>query len=619
MAFPTIPTGTRVVTGLDTVGGATKTFPSLTGLTKNPGDLLIAICMNYDANSTNAEFSSWGAGFTEFADFATTTTSGIGLAHKWSTGIETGTFTVTTADSSTSDTAFFLLSIPGAHSVTPPEAGGYATAVDAAADPTSVNPANWDVEDTLWIAVTLSGEVSTTGSWTGVASAPTSYTDYAQTGLSADVAGAVEGAVAFRQLRASSEDAGVFSVDTSNARNASCLIAVRPNPEPTAIRQKGQSFPPGRGGGSLASFQITADSAVPTALKQRAMPRKPLAEALEPFPSGPTIFEQALTATVTTAASIVKQVGFAITATTATATAAIVKQVDKLVAATTVTSTATIQALKVAVANLTANATSTASIVRDVGKLVTATTVTATATIVKNVGKLITATTVTATASMVAIKVILLTMTATTVTATASIVRQVGKILEAPATSTASIVKGVGKLVTATTVTATASIVAIKTILLAMTATTVTATASIVRQVGFAITATATTTASIVKQVGKTITATTATAAASIVKQVGKLVTATATVTASFLRAIAFAITATATATASIVKSVTKTLTATASSTASMVADFVSGVVSFMLGFFDHPSPGGGDAGSPEATEYDKPTPGGGDDPGTPE
>ena len=238
MAFPTIPTvaAGRVLSVLSTdTSGGTVTSPSLSSLTKNSGDLLIAICIVYDGNSTNAEFSSWGGGFTEFVDQATTTTMGIGAAYKWSTGSETGTFTVAVAGGAAdSDAAFLLLSIPGAHATTPPEGGTIADGTSAAADPGSFNPAGWGAEDTLWIAVGGSGENSTTGSYTGVASAPTSYTSYADSGISADAVGGVEGAVAFRQLNAASEDVGAFSVDVSNARNSALIIAVRPIASQTA-------------------------------------------------------------------------------------------------------------------------------------------------------------------------------------------------------------------------------------------------------------------------------------------------------------------------------------------------------------------------------------------------
>ena len=232
MAFPTIPTvaAGRVLSVLSTdTSGGTVTSPNLSSLTKNSGDLLIAICIVYDGNSTNAEFSSWGGSFTEFVDQATTTTMGIGAAYKWSDGTETGTFTVAVAGGAAgSDAAFFLLSIPGAHATTPPEGGTIANGTAAAADPGSLSPAGWGTEDTLWIAVAGSGETSTTGSYTGVASAPANYTDYADSGISADAVGGVEGAVAFRQLNAASEDVGTFSVDVSNARNSALLIAVRP-------------------------------------------------------------------------------------------------------------------------------------------------------------------------------------------------------------------------------------------------------------------------------------------------------------------------------------------------------------------------------------------------------
>jgi hypothetical protein len=231
MAFPEIPTsgGGRILSVASTAGGATNTFPSLSSLTKNAGDLLIAIIVIYDGNSTNAEFSSWGASFTEFVDQAGTATMGIGAAYKWSDGTETGTFTVTSADSSTTDRQMILLSIPGAHASTPPAGGTMATGTSSAANPPDLNPADWDVEDTLWILIGGCGETSTTGSFTGIASTdPTNFTGRFETGISADAVGGVEAAVAFRQNAAASEAGSSWSVDTSNARNAALLIAVRP-------------------------------------------------------------------------------------------------------------------------------------------------------------------------------------------------------------------------------------------------------------------------------------------------------------------------------------------------------------------------------------------------------
>ncbi len=233
MAFPTIPTvaGGRVLTANQADTAGTRTFPDLSGLTKNAGDLLIAICVVYQSSAAaGAVFSGWSAGWTEFLDGGGTTSNmSIGVAYKWSTGSETGTISVTQAATITGHASMILLSIPGAHASTPPEGGAIAHGTTAAADPAALDPAGWDAEDALWIAVGASGMTSGTGSWTGVASAPANYTDFAATNTTDNsTVGQVEAAVAFRQLNASSENVGPFSVDTSNARNSAVVIAVRP-------------------------------------------------------------------------------------------------------------------------------------------------------------------------------------------------------------------------------------------------------------------------------------------------------------------------------------------------------------------------------------------------------
>jgi hypothetical protein len=239
VAFPTIPTvagGQVLFTNQDDTSG-TRTFPSLSSLTKSSGDLLIAIIAAYQ-NSSGAGapggtvFSSWGASFTEFCDQMTTnaSTMAIGAAYKVSDGTETGTFTVTQAATPTGNASMCLLAIPGAHQSTAPEAGTIADGTSAAADPGALNPAGWDAEDTLWISVVCSGMTSGTGSWTATGTtAPTSYTDRADSNHADDsTVGRTEIAVAFRQLNAASEDVGTAGVDLSNARNSALLIAVRP-------------------------------------------------------------------------------------------------------------------------------------------------------------------------------------------------------------------------------------------------------------------------------------------------------------------------------------------------------------------------------------------------------
>ena len=144
MTFPTIPTvaATRVLFTNQADASGTRTFPDLSSLTKNSGDLLIALVFGYqDAGSSGAIFSSWGGGFTEFSDQMTTSgsTMCVGAAYKWSTGSETGTFTVTQA-SPTGHASMCLLSIAGTHASTVPEAGTIANDTAAAADPGSFNP-----------------------------------------------------------------------------------------------------------------------------------------------------------------------------------------------------------------------------------------------------------------------------------------------------------------------------------------------------------------------------------------------------------------------------------------------------------------------------------------------
>lgn len=231
MAFPTIPTGGRVLTTVQANTTAARTFPNLSSLTKSAGDLLIAIIVAYQSTATaNAVWGTWGAGFTEFLDLSTTSSIAIGAAYKFASGSEAGTFTVTQAATITGHAAMIVMSIPGAHPSTPPEGGSYASGTSSAADPASFDPSGWDVEDTLWISVAGNGETGTGGTFGGITASPTNYSGDVITTISQDAVGGIQGAVGFRQNAAASEDAGTWSLDTSNARNATCTIAVRPTP-----------------------------------------------------------------------------------------------------------------------------------------------------------------------------------------------------------------------------------------------------------------------------------------------------------------------------------------------------------------------------------------------------
>lgn len=243
MAFPTIPTvaASRVLFSNQANATSPRTFTAgLTNLTKNSGDLLIAIVAGYSSSAASgAVFSSWTSGFTEASDQMTTVggTICIGVAYKWSDGTETGDFSVAQA-SALGHSSTCLLSIAGAHASTPPEVGTIADGVGAAADPGSFNPSGWDAEDTLWIGVAASGMTSGTGSWTATGTTyPTNYTGGADSNTTDNsTVGQTEIAVCFRQLNAASEDLGTFGVDTSNARNSALIIAVRPAPVTATLK-----------------------------------------------------------------------------------------------------------------------------------------------------------------------------------------------------------------------------------------------------------------------------------------------------------------------------------------------------------------------------------------------
>ena len=232
MAFPTIPTvgAGRVLTAVQANATSPRTFPSLTSLTKNAGDLLIGLIAAYETSGATPPFT-WGGSFTSFSN--TTAGAGItliGAAYKYSDGTETGTFTVTQAGTITGHAAMILLSIPGSHQTTTPRAGTLVQNAAAGADPASFDPSLWVNEETLWISVAASAETSLTGSFTGLSTAPTNYGNSALSSISADAIGGMQIGVAFRQLQATTEDVGAWTQDTSNARNSALVIAVRPAP-----------------------------------------------------------------------------------------------------------------------------------------------------------------------------------------------------------------------------------------------------------------------------------------------------------------------------------------------------------------------------------------------------
>jgi hypothetical protein len=240
VAFPTIPTAGngRLLTGTQADETATRTFPAFSGLTHANGDLLIAVVVAYRATgASNATFSGWSSSFTERLDVGTfnatdaSATMAIGVATKITAGGETGSLTVTQAATVDGDVAFFLMAITGWHGTTLPE---YQSAFNAAAvaNPAALAP-SWGAEDTLWIAVGGSGELTTTGSYTGMgAGTLTNYGNVVNLTATGDAQGKIDGAIGFRQNNTASEDVGTWATpDTSDARNCALVIAVRPAAE----------------------------------------------------------------------------------------------------------------------------------------------------------------------------------------------------------------------------------------------------------------------------------------------------------------------------------------------------------------------------------------------------
>lgn len=229
MTFPTIPTSaaTRVISVAQANTTATRTFPAMSGLTKNSGDLLIAICVSYGTSAAGS-FSGWDNGFTEIADVGSSGQMVIGAAWKISTGSETAAPTVTQGNTISGHAQMILMSIPGAHPTSAPEVTAGAFGSTTPANPASLSP-SWGSADTLWVNVIGNGRTSTSGTFTGVTGAPTNYTNLYDTGTSGGtVVGEVDAAVCFRQVTASAEDTGTATLDTSNARNVALTIAVRP-------------------------------------------------------------------------------------------------------------------------------------------------------------------------------------------------------------------------------------------------------------------------------------------------------------------------------------------------------------------------------------------------------
>jgi hypothetical protein len=239
VTFPTVPTvaGGRIagINQLNTT--ATLTGPNLNLLTMAPGDLLIAIAGEYQSNAgTDAAYTGWAGGgltWTEIRDSTGTAVNRLGVAYaRVVTGSETGAVTVTRSGTLVGDASMIIMTIPGAHATTAPEATVMATAANATpgAAPATLTP-SWGADDTLWVGTNSSGETSATSTWLHTTGAPANYSDYFGTNpADTSTIGDADLAVAFQQLNAASETMAGFAVDSTLNRTSALLIAVRPAP-----------------------------------------------------------------------------------------------------------------------------------------------------------------------------------------------------------------------------------------------------------------------------------------------------------------------------------------------------------------------------------------------------
>ncbi len=219
MAFPAVQTA-DTENGTVTSNSSSWTITYPTNIAS--GDLLLAF-FGADGNGANIPTAT---GWSPIMS-ASATAASVGVLGKIAAGTETGTFTATMAASEQGGWRVFritgwfgsgLNSGLAVHDGTGIDFSDPVTGASQNPDPGACNPANWDVEDTLWIAccgVDTSRTIS-------VYPLPDLNT--------ADVSGGAGGAtlgICMDDLAQASLDAGTFTISTSDDW-AALTIAVRP-------------------------------------------------------------------------------------------------------------------------------------------------------------------------------------------------------------------------------------------------------------------------------------------------------------------------------------------------------------------------------------------------------
>jgi len=185
--------------------------------TVNAGDLLIVLFVN-DKNESVTTPGGWSllASDSNGAQHVR-----LSAYYKIAAGTEGGT-TVNFVTSASEQAAAQVYRITNWHGTTPPEISISAGGTSTAPNPTSLDPAGWDVADTLWIAVAGQDR----GDQSGPTVYPASYTEGTST-LSSDGTGSCRIHSARKVLAAASENPGAFTIPVSEQWVA-FTIAVRP-------------------------------------------------------------------------------------------------------------------------------------------------------------------------------------------------------------------------------------------------------------------------------------------------------------------------------------------------------------------------------------------------------
>lgn len=204
MAFPIIAS---YVTSATAANATTRTITT-TGL--GNGDLGLAFLFG-DGNSTY----TWPSPWVELADANISTVASMTIGYVAATAaISSVNVTASLSERST----HIFARITGHHTTTAPAISAGATGASTTPNPDSLNPAGWDVEDTLWIAVygVDSGNV-------------TAYPLPDNNQASPTTTSAAYGAVCSDELAQASLDPGTFTNSISDDWRA-YTIAIRPAP-----------------------------------------------------------------------------------------------------------------------------------------------------------------------------------------------------------------------------------------------------------------------------------------------------------------------------------------------------------------------------------------------------